>query len=171
MFRSTMKALWLFLKREDLVFIGLFSDPCVGLFIAVMTSVQRNMECWLSIPQSRTRCTSHQAPGEDVDILPTAPWYRSCQEKYWVEQHFLTQRRNRVKAASVVGVGLHGHRVSPRRQWRGMHGNARTLLGIKESQPLFHRVWIWRSGASLGEPLIYRQAEQRKIHWPWNRES
>lgn len=45
MFQSTMTALWLFLKREDLVFIGLFSDPCVGIFIAVMTSVQRNMEC------------------------------------------------------------------------------------------------------------------------------
>lgn len=45
MFWSTMMALWLFLKREDSVFIGLFSDPCVGIFIAVMTSVQRNMEC------------------------------------------------------------------------------------------------------------------------------
>lgn len=140
MFQSTMTALWLFLKREDLVFIGLFSDPCVGIFIAVMTSVQRNMECWLSIPRSRTRCTSHQAPGEDCKHSAHCTLVSELPRKTLGGTTPSLHRGETVIVASILGMGLHGHRVSPRRQWRGTHGNARTLLGIKESQPLFHGV-------------------------------
>ena len=163
MFRSTMKALWLFLKREDLVFIGLFSDPCVGIFIAVMTSVQWNMECWLSIPRSRTRCTSHQASGEDCRYFcPLHLGIGVARKNTGWNNTFLTQRRNRVKVTSVVGVGLHGHRVSPRRQWRGMHGNARGLLGIKESQPLFHGVWNMKVGGIFGGAINIQTSRTRE---------
>ena len=173
MFRSTMMALWLFLKREDLVFIGLFSDPCVGIFIAVMRSVQRNMEYWLSVPRSGTPCTSHQAPGEGgKHFCPLHLGIGVARKDTGWKNTFLTRRRNRIIAASVVGVGPQGHQGSPRRQWGGgacmaMHT---PFLGLKNPNPSFMESEIWRLGASLGDPLIYRQAEQRKIHWPWNRE-
>ena len=152
MFQSTMMALWLFLKREDLVFIGLFSDPCVGIFIAVMRSVQRNMEYWLSVPRSGTPCTSHQAPGEGgKHFCPLHLGIGVARKDTGWKNTFLTRRRNRIIAASVVGVGPHGHQGSPRRQWGGgMHGNAHTLLGIKESQPLFHGVWNMKVGSIFG---------------------
>ena len=91
-------------------------------------------------PEQNTVYQSPSLRGGLQILLPTAPWYRSCQEKYWVEQHFPYAEKKQSKSDFSSGRGSDGHRVSPRRQWRGMHGNARALLGIKESQPLFHGV-------------------------------
>lgn len=46
-------------------------------------------------------------------------------------------RGETVIAASILGMGLHGHQVSPRRQWRGTHGMHAPFLGLKNPNPSF----------------------------------
>lgn len=72
MFRSTMKALWLFLRGRLGLYRLVFRSMCWNIY-SCNDKCPAEHGVLIVNPQSRTRCTSHQAPGEDVDILPTAP--------------------------------------------------------------------------------------------------
>ena len=164
-------------------FVVVFKEGRLGLYRLVFRSLCWNIyscnekcpaEHGVLIVNSPERNTVYQSPsprGGRQTLLPTAPWYRSCQERYWVEKHFPHTEKKQNNSSFSGGMGPHGHQGSPRRQWGGACMAMHTpFLGLKNPNPSFMESEIWRLGASLGDPLIYRQAEQRKIHWPWNRE-
>ena len=56
-------------------------------------------------PEQNTVYQSPSLRGGLQILLPTAPWYRSCQEKYWVEQHFPYAEKKQSKSDFSSGSG------------------------------------------------------------------